>query len=64
MPDVQIEIIVEGKGAITINQKVELDPKRLQKLTAHCVELLNGTSKSQRFGFSAGSDFHDEVAGD
>jgi hypothetical protein len=58
---VQIEVIVEGKGSITIAQKAELTRKDLGKLTSHCVDLLKGARATQKLGFGAGSEFHDEV---
>ena len=61
MRDVQIQVSLEGKGEITIVQKVDVTGKELKKLTAHCIELLKETRSTQRIGFSAGGGFHDEV---
>ena len=55
---------IEGKGVITVNQKVDLDRKGLQKLTTHCADLLNGAVGARRIGFTAGAGFHDEVDDD
>ncbi len=60
----EIQVAIEGKGVITVNQKVDLDRKGLQKLTTHCADLLKGASTSPKFGFGAGSGFHDEVDDD
>lgn len=60
----EIQVAVEGKGIITISQKAELTAKDLKKLTSHCADLLKGARAAQKLGFGAGSDFHDEVAGD
>lgn len=64
MLNVEIQVVIEGKGVITVNQKVDLDRKSIQKLTTHCADLLKNASVSAKIGFSAGSSFHDEVAGD
>jgi hypothetical protein len=61
---VEIQVAIEGKGVVTINQKVDLDRKGLQKLTTHCADLLKGANTSPKFGFGSGSGFHDEVADD
>lgn len=60
----EIQVVIEGKGVITVNQKVDLDRKGIQKLTTHCADLLKNASSTAKFGFGAGSDFHDEVSGD
>jgi len=61
---VEIQVAIEGKGIVTINQKVDLDRKGLQKLTSHCADLLKAAQPGAKFGFGAGSGFHDEVADD
>ncbi len=60
----EIQVAIEGKGVVTVNQKVDLDRKALQKLTTHCADLLKRATGARAIGFGAGSDFHDEVADD
>lgn len=60
----EIQVAIEGKGVITVNQKVDLDRKALQKLTTHCADLLKGACGTRTIGFGGGSSFHDEVADD
>jgi len=60
----QIQVSLEGKGEITIVQKVDVTGKELKRLTTHCVDLLKDARPVARIGFSAGSDFHDEVDDD
>lgn len=60
----QIEVIVNGKGSITIAQKVDLDRKALQKLTRHCTDLLKGARKAEQYGFDGGASLNSEIAED
>jgi hypothetical protein len=59
----RIEVIVEGKGAVTIDQKGSFARLDLEKLTARAHALANSSvpRKSDRIGFSAGSSLDAEV---
>ena len=59
-----IEVIVEGKGSVTISQKGTLSRLDLEKLTAKAHALANSSTakKSGRLGFTAGSSLNSEVA--
>lgn len=57
-----IEVIVEGKGSVTISQKGNFSRLELEKLTAKAHALANSsTTKKSRLGFTAGSSLDSEV---
>lgn len=58
-----IEIIVEGKGSVSISQKGAMGRLDLEKLTAKAHALVNSSlpRKSSRLGFTSGSSLDTEV---
>lgn len=57
-----LEVAIEGKGSICINQKVDLEGKALRKLASHAVDLLTQIPGKGTYGFSAGSNLDTEVS--
>ena len=47
----KIEVILQDKGSITIEQKRSLDAHSIKKMVTHCVDLLKDTDKRNRIGF-------------
>lgn len=59
-----IEVIVEGRGAVTISQKGSFTRLDLEKLTAKAHALANSSTPKKaatRLGFTAGSSLDTEV---
>lgn len=58
-----IEVIVEGKGAVTISQKGSFSRLDLEKLTAKAHALANSSTpkKTSRLGFGGGQSLGTEV---
>lgn len=58
-----IEVIVEGKGSVTISQKGSFPRLDLEKLTkqAHALANSSETKKPGRLGFTAGTSLDSEV---
>jgi len=59
----RIEVIVEGKGAVTIDQKGSMSRLDLEKLTAKAHTLANSSVPKQgnRLGFASGTSLGTEV---
>jgi hypothetical protein len=52
---VQIEVIIEGKGSITIADEKKLDRRDLRKLAEQCAEILRSAG-GHRVGFGTADD--------
>lgn len=51
----EIEVIIEGKGSITIKREVESDLKDVKKLVDHAAGTLHRVKPRPTFGFGSGS---------
>lgn len=59
----ELEVIINGKGSITVKQEVDWTRKEVEKLAARSIDLINSAvTQKPPYGFEAGTQVQAENA--